>query len=149
VPDNLKVTSSDEVVLQVHATGSQIYVCQSGADQKLAWVLKAPDADLFDTQGKNIGHHFAGPSWKLKDGSEVTGKLLAKHDAPEASAIPWLLLAAATHAGTGTLANVTFIQRIRTKDGQPPPAPACDESKRSTESKSAYSADYYFYAPAH
>jgi hypothetical protein len=149
VPDNIKVTTTDEVVIQVHATGAQIYVCQAGADQKLAWVLKAPDADLFDDHGKVLGHHSAGPSWKLDDGSEVTGKLLAKHDAPEATDIPWLLVAAASHSGSGTLANVTFIQRIHTKDGLAPTASTCDESKRGTESKSAYSADYYFYAAAH
>jgi hypothetical protein len=149
VPDNIKVTTTDEVVLQVHATGSQIYICQPGADQKLAWVLKAPDAELFDSQGKNIGHHGAGPSWKFKDGSEVTGKMVAKHDAPDTTAIPWLLVAVATNNASGTLANATFIQRVHTKDGQPPAASTCDESKRGTESKSAYSADYYFYAPAH
>jgi hypothetical protein len=149
VPDNIKVITADEVILQVHATGSQIYVCQPGTDQKFAWILKAPDAELFDAQGKNIGHHGAGPSWKLKDGSEVTGKLLAKHDAPDATAIPWLLVAVAEHVGSGALASVTFIQRIHTKDGQPPAASTCNDSKRGTESTSPYSADYYFYAPKH
>ena len=146
VPDNIKVTSAAEVVLQAHATGFQIYVCQAGADQKLAWILKAPDADLFDPHGKLLGHHSAGPSWKLNDGSEIIGKMIAQHDAPDAGAIPWLLVVAATHNGSGTLANVTFIQRIHTKDGQPPAASTCDDPKRGTESKSPYSADYFFYS---
>jgi hypothetical protein len=149
VPDNIKVATSDEVVLQVHATGFQIYICQPGADQKLSWSLKAPDADLFDAHGKLLGHHSAGPSWKLNDSSEVTGKLLAKHDARNATDIPWLLVAAASHSGSGILANVTFIQRIHTKDGLPPQPATCLDAKRGIESKSAYSADYYFYAPAH
>jgi uncharacterized protein DUF3455 len=147
VPNNIKVTSSDEVILQVHATGSQIYICQAGTDQKLAWILKAPDADLFDSHGKKIGHHFAGPTWQLNDESEVVGKLVAKHDAPEATDIPWLLLSGVTHNSAGILANVTFIQRVHTKDGLAPAASTCDDSKRGTESKIPYSADYFFYAP--
>jgi hypothetical protein len=149
VPDTLKAPAGEEVVLQAHATGSQIYVCQAGSDQKLAWVLKAPDAELFDAQGKSIGHHSAGPSWKLNDGSEVIGKVVAKHDAPEPDAIPWLLLTVATHSGSGILSRVTSIQRIHTKGGQAPQPNTCEEAKRGTESKIPYSADYYFYAPAH
>jgi Protein of unknown function (DUF3455) len=149
VPDNLKAPQGEEVLLQTHATGFQIYVCQAGTDQKLAWTLKAPEAELFDAQGKIIGHHFAGPSWKLNDGSEATGKFAAKHDAPEPNAIPWLLVTVATHAGTGILTRATSIQRIHTKGGVAPEASSCDESKRGSESKIPYSADYYFFAPAH
>jgi hypothetical protein len=149
VPDNLKAPQGEEVLLQTHATGFQIYVCQAGTDQKLAWTLKAPEAELFDAQGKSIGHHFAGPSWQLNDGSEVTGKLAAKHDAPEPNAIPWLLVTVATHSGAGLLSRATSIQRIHTKGGVAPEASSCDESKRGSESKIPYSADYYFFAPAH
>jgi Protein of unknown function (DUF3455) len=147
VPDNLKAPAGEEVMLEAHAKGFQIYSCQAGLDQKLAWVLKAPDADLFDAHGKNLGHHSAGPTWKLTDGSEVTAKVAAKHDAPNASLdIPWLLLSVATHKGSGTLTRATSIQRIHTKGGQPDPANTCDDSKRATESKIPYSADYFFYA---
>jgi len=146
VPEKLAVPASENLVLQVHATGSQIYVCQAGPDQKLAWVLKAPEAELFDSKGEAIGKHYGGPTWKLNDGSEVVGKLVAKQDAPEAGAIPWLLVAAASHAGNGVLSGVTFIQRIHTKGGQAP-ASGCDDSHLGSEIKTSYSADYYFYAP--
>jgi hypothetical protein len=150
VPDNLKAPAGEEVILEAHAKGFQIYTCLPSIDQKLVWTLKAPDADLFDTQGKNIGHHSAGPSWKLTDGSEVTGKVAARRDAPNASSdIPWLLLSVAKHNGNGALTPVTSIQRIHTKGGQPDPANTCDESKRGTaEYKVPYSADYFFYAPS-
>jgi hypothetical protein len=148
VPQKLAVPETDAVVLQAHASGVQIYACQAGTDQKLSWVLKAPDAELFDSNGKSIGHHFAGPTWKHNDGSEVTGKAAAREDAPEPDAIPWLLVTVTSHSGTGVLSRVTTIQRIHTKGGQPPAA-GCDDSHRGAESKSPYSADYYFYAPAH
>jgi Protein of unknown function (DUF3455) len=148
VPENLKAPAGEEVILVGHATGSQIYVCQSGADQKLAWALKGPEADLVDAQGKKIIHHFGGPTWKHNDGSEVTGKVVAKQDAPKPDAVAWLLLTAATHTGSGILSRVTTIQRIHTEGGLPPSASACTAAATGTESKSAYTADYYFYAPA-
>lgn len=149
VPESLKAPAGEEMILLAHATGVQIYVCQAGADQKFAWVLKAPEADLTDATGKKIVHHFAGPTWKHVDGSEVTGKVIAKQDAPKPEAIPWLLLAAARHSGEGILSRVTSIQRIHTEGGLPPSANTCDASANGRELRSSYSADYYFYAPEH
>ncbi|HEY6252711.1 MAG TPA: DUF3455 domain-containing protein [Candidatus Angelobacter sp.] len=145
VPDNLKAPAGEEIVLQAHATGSQIYVCQASADQKFSWTLKAPEAKLTDANGKVVGTHYAGPTWKHTDGSEVAGKVVNRADAPEPGSIPWLLLTATTHSGTGALSGVTTIQRIHTKGGQPPAG--CDEAHRGNEIKVPYSADYYFYAP--
>ncbi len=147
VTDNLKAPAGEEVLLAAHATGVQIYICQSGADQKPAWVLKAPEAELSDAQGKKIAQHYAGPTWKHNDGSEVTGKVAARLDAPKPGAIPWLLLTAAGHSGSGIFSRVTTIQRIHTEGGLPPKADACNASANGTESRSPYSADYYFYAP--
>ena len=149
VPENLKTPAGEEVILAAHATGVQIYACQPGADQKFAWVLKAPEAELTDSAGKKIVHHFAGPTWKHMDGSELTGKVIAKHDAPKPDAIPWLLLAAASHTGEGILSRVTSIQRIHTEGGLPPAVNTCDAAASGKESRSAYAADYYFYAPPH
>jgi hypothetical protein len=147
VPESLKAPAGEEVILAAHATGVQIYVCQLGADQKFAWVFKAPEAKLTDARGKKIAHHFAGPTWKHADGSEVKGKVIAKQDAPKPHAIPWLLLSATSHSGEGTFSRVTSIQRIHTKGGMPPSASKCDASANGKESRKAYSADYYFYAP--
>jgi Protein of unknown function (DUF3455) len=148
VSAKLAAPANEDVLLVARAAGSQIYVCQAGADQKLSWTLKAPEADLSDASGKTIGHHFAGPSWKHNDGSEVTGKAAAREDAPDPSAIPWLLVNVTSHSGDGTLAKVTTIQRIHTKGGQPP-ATGCDDNHRGAEVKVPYTADYYFYAPSH
>ena len=145
VPKNLEPPEGEEVLLSAHAKGVQIYACQAGADQKPAWVLKGPDAELTDAEGKTIAHHFAGPTWKHADGSEVTGKLLEKHDAPKANAIPWLLLTAASHTGEGVFRRVTSIQRIHTEGGLAPEANTCDTSANGKEARSAYEADYYFY----
>jgi hypothetical protein len=145
VPDSIQAPAGEEVVLFAHATGSQIYTCQSGADGKFTWTFKAPEAELHDRQDKVIGRHYAGPTWKLKDGSEVTGKRVAGVDSIDSESIPWLLLRAVSHAGKGGLTTVTTIQRVHTHGGQPS-ADGCDASHRDAETKSSYSADYYFYA---
>jgi hypothetical protein len=147
VPDTIAVPSGEEVVLFARGVGSQIYSCQASADGKFAWALKAPEADLHDRKDKVIGQHFAGPTWKLKDGSEVTGKAAAKVDALDAGSIPWLLVKVVNHSGNGMLNKVTDIQRLHTHGGQPP-SEGCDEAHKGSETKSSYTADYYFYAPA-
>ena len=148
VPDTIQAPAGEEVLLFAHATGSQIYTCRSGAAGRFGWTLKAPQAELHDRNDKVIGQHSAGPTWKLKDGSEVTGKLAAQVDSLDADSIPWLLVKADSHAGKGLLTNVTTIQRVHTHGGKPP-ADGCDASHRDAEAKSSYSADYYFYVPVH
>ncbi len=147
VPDAIAVPAGLEPVLFVHAKGSQVYTCQTGADGKFAWTLKGPDAELKDRKDKVIGQHSAGPTWKLKDGSEVTGKAVAKVDSLDAESVPWLLVNVVSNSGKGELAKVTTIQRVHTHGGRPG-NDACDESHKDAETKSSYTADYFFFAPA-
>jgi Protein of unknown function (DUF3455) len=146
VPDAIAVPAGLEPVLFVHAKGFQIYTCQAGTDGKFAWTLKAPDAELKDRKDKVIGQHSAGPTWKLKDGSEVTGKAAAHVDSLDPDSVPWLLVNVVTNAKKGMLADVTTIQRVHTHGGKPGNDP-CDESHKDAENKSSYTADYYFFAP--
>jgi len=125
----------------------EIHTCPAASDGKFAWALKAPEADLHDRADKVIGKHFAGPTWKLKDGSEVKGKAAAKVDSLDPDSIPWLRVEVVENAGKGLLSNVNLIQRVRTQGGQPP-ADGCDAAHPAAESRSRYTADYYFYAPA-
>lgn len=147
VPDAIQAHPGEQAVLVAHASGSQIYACRTGADGKFGWTLKAPDAELKDGNGKVIGSHFAGPAWKLNDGSQVTGKAAAHVDSDDPSSIQWLRVDVVSHSGDGLLSKVITIQRVNTHGGKPP-AQGCDESHRDAETKTSYTADYYFYAPA-
>jgi uncharacterized protein DUF3455 len=124
----------------------RFYVCRPNAEGKPAWTLKAPEAELFDEHGNVIGKHFGGPTWQLNDGSQITGKMVAKVDAPDPTTIPWLLVTVTSNSGKGTLSRVTTIQRVNTVSGLPPAAGECNQSSGEVEFKSSYSADYYFYA---
>jgi hypothetical protein len=145
VPEQIQAPAGERLLLQAHAKGDQVYTCKEGVTQ-FAWTLKAPDAQLFDKDGKPFGKHFAGPSWDASDGSRVTGKAVANVPSPDADSIPWLLVNIVGHEGSGVLSRATSIQRINTKGGKAP-ASGCDAAHVGQEVRVAYSADYLFYAP--
>jgi hypothetical protein len=126
-------------VITLHAEGAQVYECKAGADGKLAWAFREPIATLL-ADGKTAGRHYAGPNWELSDGSAVVGKLAASAPGETAADIAWLKLDAASHRGTGTLSDVTTVQRINTKGGKL--EGACDTT--GTYRSAPYSADYVF-----
>jgi len=148
VPDAIAVPAGQEVVFFASAKGSQIYTCKADTDGKFSWTLKGPEAELRDRKDKVIGQHTAGPTWKLKDGSEVTGKAAAHVDSLDSDSIPWLLVNVVSNSGKGQLAKATVIQRVHTHGGKPGNDAVCDESHKDAETKSEYRADYYFFAPA-
>lgn len=145
VPAQIEAPANEQLLLQVHAKGDQVYTCKEGVTE-FAWTLKAPDAQLFDKDGKAFGKHFAGPSWEASDGSRVTGKAVANAPSPDADSIPWLLVNIISHNGRGVLWSATTVQRINTKGGKAP-ASGCDAAHAGQEVRVPYSADYLFYAP--
>ncbi len=145
VPPQLQPPAGEQLLLQVHAKGDQIYSCKADGAQ-FAWTLKAPDATLFDKDGKPFGKHFAGPSWEATDGSRVTGKAVANAPSPDPDSIPWLLVNIVTHDGNGVLSRATSIQRLNTKGGKAPSS-GCDAAHSGQELRVPYTADYLFYAP--
>ena len=146
VPINIKVPDGQTVMLKALGKGVQIYECKATAADlgKFEWSFKAPEADLTNKHGKKIAKHYAGPTWEATDGSKVVGEKNA--EAPRPGAVPWLLLQAKTHEGTGTFAKVTYIQRVDTEGGVAPAA-SCDQAHVNTEARVDYKANYYFYAP--
>jgi hypothetical protein len=146
VPVALAVAPAHKLALEVHARGVQIYECKAaaGAAAGLAWVFKAPEAELFDASGNRVGRHYAGPTWEGADGSRVVGEVKAKADAPVPDAIPWLLLAAKSGEGNGVFATIQAIQRVHTTGGKAPAA--CEAADAGKEKRVPYTADYYFYS---
>jgi uncharacterized protein DUF3455 len=142
-PKALRPPKGEVLILHLQGKGKQIYVCQN-AEGGYAWKLKAPDATLFNEAGEAAGRHFAGPTWEAKDGSRVTGKLVASVRPKKPDAIPWLLLEAASTGGKGIMTKVESIQRMHTIGGVAPNA-GCSAAYENEETSVAYEADYYFY----
>jgi hypothetical protein len=116
----------------------------SGGAPQYQWILKAPQADLFDAGGQKIGTHYAGPTWESSvDGSKVVGTKIAAAASPTPGNIPWLLLQAKMTSGTGVFTKVTYIQRLDTKGGVAA-VDGCDAAHVGAESSVAYEANYVF-----
>jgi len=134
------IAAPDETpVATFHAEGAQIYECKSGSDGTLAWAFREPIATLI-LDGRTVGRHYAGPNWEHMDGSAVTGKVAASAPGATANDIAWLKLTVVGRRGSGTLADVSTVQRINTGGGAL--AGACERAGalRSVP----YSADYVF-----
>ena len=146
LPAGLEVPAGQVPALVLAARGVQIYECRpvSGQPGKFEWVFIAPEADLFDAEGQKVGRHYAGPTWELKDGDKVVGRLKAKADAPDGKGIPWLLLEAASSNGGGIMGSVASIQRVDTVGGKPP-ATGAVPSAAGHQVRVPYAATYKFY----
>ncbi len=146
VPDKLKAGGGEALAMIVAAKGVQIYECRAGKDAVAGyeWAFVAPEAELFDSRGNPIGRHGAGPQWQAADGSTVRGVVRERANAPNAAAIPWLLLGAKNVGQEGLFSKVTSIQRLNTVGGVAHAAP-CTRDTAATQVRVDYTADYYFY----
>ena len=140
----IEPASGESLAMIVPAKGVQIYECRANQAGAYEWTFVAPQAELFDTTGKSIGRHYAGPSWESGDGSKIVGAVKARADAPAANAIPWLLLNTKSVGGEGSFSKVTSVQRVNTSGGVAPKA-GCSEGNAGTPARVPYSADYYFF----
>jgi hypothetical protein len=147
VPDKLAPPKGQVVLLKLKAAGVQIYECKAKADQpgQFEWVLKAPEADLFDEAGKKVGKHYAGPTWEANDGSKLAAKLVEKAPAPKQGNIPWLLVKATANEGSGVFSKVEYVQRVDTEGGVAPAK--ADKSQEGKTVRVDYKATYIFFAP--
>jgi hypothetical protein len=132
--ESIDVPPHSRLLLRAVGRGDQVYGCVNDH-----WALNAPDAKLFNQEGSVVGRHFAGPTWQLNDGSWVKARVVVKQVAPDATAVPWLLLESV--GGTGRLATVRFIQRTETHGGNAPDG-SC---RQSAMRRVPYTATYSFY----
>jgi hypothetical protein len=137
----LQVGPGNKVAFRVFGVGVQI-------DQwnGTSWVFVAPEAVLFADAGDNgvVGIHFGGPTWQSNSGSDVVGKLIDSCT-PDPSAMPWVLLGAASTEGPGIFDGVTYDQRLNTVGGKAPTAPGEFPGQMA---RVPYTADHVFYRKA-
>nr|WP_042671615.1 DUF3455 domain-containing protein [Methylobacterium sp. B34] len=125
--------------LKVQGVGAQIYECKKVAQGRLEWVFRDPAAALIK-DGKTLGEHYAGPTWRMNDGSSIKGVVVKQAQGTTSADIPWLELKAVDHLGKGFLSNVTSVRRIRTEGGQIS-GPCTSEGSFTSAS---YEAEYIF-----
>ena len=143
MPAGLAPGDGETLKSKLSAVGVQIYMCNQTATG-YGWVFVAPQANLYRDDGSLAGTHFIGPTWQGNDGSSVVAKKAAGVSV-DASAVPWLLLDAVSHApDAGRFSDVTSVQRLSTVGGNAPPD-GCDATKVGSLAQVPYTADYFFY----
>jgi Protein of unknown function (DUF3455) len=125
------------------ARGVQVYICTRNPAGATSWVLRGPDAQLFDQQNKPVGKHYAGPTWEGLDGGKVVGEMKTSLPAPVDKAVPWLMLNAKSHEGSGAFTQAQAIVRMGTTGGAAP-SDGCDEARAGQELRVPYTAIYVF-----
>jgi hypothetical protein len=137
----------ERVVLTLKGRGVQVYACKV-TEGVAAWVFQAPEAQLLDDAGAEVGDHGAGPTWRMHDGSSVVGEVVAKAPGARPEDVPWLLLRVKSHAGgAGALAQVEYVRRSETAGGVAP-GMGCDAGHVGTMARVPYTATYTFSAKA-
>lgn len=143
VPAAIAPAADQTIKAKYNAVGVQVYMC-NGVAAGPTWTFVAPQANLMKDNGKLVATHFIGPTWQGNDGSSVVGSKTAGATV-DATAIPWLLLTATSHADSdGFFQDVTSIQRLSTVGGLAP-ATGCDADHLGTIAQVPYSAEYVFY----
>src|ERR1700753_3230532 len=102
-------------VIEVHATGAQIYECKADSGGHLAWQFREPIA-ILTHDGATLGRHYAGPRWEIGK-SIVSAKAVAKAPGARATDIPWLKLEILDRQGGWPLGDADIVQRINTVGG--------------------------------
>jgi hypothetical protein len=127
-------TKHREVARRLGA-GVQVYDCNPDTG---AFKFREPQADLYDLQAlTQRGIHFVGPEPKTAQWADADGsRVVVRVDSPASAAVDapppadptkdvrWLKVETLQNFGTGVFSEVTFIQRVLTFGGQPPPS--CD-----------------------
>jgi hypothetical protein len=153
VPDPVLNPPGDtQLVQRFHGVGDQIYTCTGtpipsdagDAGMTFAWSAAVPDARLLDNACHEAATHFAGPTWKSDADNSTVKAAKVQAKTPDATAIPWLLLQAVDHSGSGIFSDVSYVQRVDTTGGLSPTTP-CNASHSGDVVRSPYTANYYFY----
>jgi hypothetical protein len=145
IPEAIKAPPEHRLALQLSARGVQVYRLATDDGGAFTWALVGPEAELMDNAGQAVGTHFEGPAWKHYDGSEIRGKVMARTDAPDSDAIPWLLLQVVERVGAGLFSGITYIQRVETSGGR---APEVHASREGELARIPYTATYRFFGLA-
>jgi Protein of unknown function (DUF3455) len=141
----LAVPASAKVVVKLPAIGVQIYKC-TNAKGPFTWDFVAPEADLFDVEGKMVGRHGAGPFWEMSDGSKINGTVAGRENSIRPNAIPHLLLTTKSNGGQGRISSVTHLQRINTVGGTAPAAGCAVVGDLDKQVRVFYTADYLLFS---
>ncbi|HUP31196.1 MAG TPA: DUF3455 domain-containing protein [Usitatibacter sp.] len=142
IAPQLRASANEAPDFMLRATGTHVYECRAGRGG-YAWTFLNPDATLFDGT-RSIGTHSTVGSWESSsDRSSTSGRVAATQPAGPGN-LPWALYRTQSTTGAGLFNGVTSVQRVNTIGGAAP-ATGCTDTSLGTETRVAFTADFYFY----
>ena len=145
LPKAVSVPAGHRHAMTFKAIGTLNYECRTvaGMSGAYGWVLDAPDAELRHWSGFRAGRYYAGPTWEYRDGSRITGRLVATSPG---HGLPTQLYEAKATARAGEFSEVTYIQRLNAVGGEP--GRTCNAAAVGHGAKVDFTADFMFYKKA-
>ena len=146
LPSEVRVPDGNKVAMFTVAEGNITWECKvdSSDDKNAKWAFAGPRAILSDNKGNHLVSYFGPPAtWESLDGSSITGRQLAVSPSNKGS-IPMQLVKANESMRSGTLKDVTYIQRINLKGGAAPMT-GCTMDKLGHKVVVNYSGEYLFW----
>ncbi len=150
VAPKVQVPAGNVVALETTAVGNLTYVCRNDIPTagSMGWALVTPSAKLYSREGQEIGTYSGPPAtWTLNDGSSVVGTQVAIEPVVGGIHIPLQLSTAQSRPAPGMLSNITYVQRVNTKNGADF-VTNCTQSELGKTVVRPYSADYIFWRAA-
>jgi len=141
----IRATADEEPAFVLSASGAHVYQCKATPNDPnaYAWYFTAPDATLSEGS-RTVGTHKTVNLWESNsDRSSVAGVVKSSQSAG-ANNLPWTLYRAQPIGTSGMFAGVTSIQRVNTSGGAAP-STGCAAANAGAETRSNFTADYYFY----
>jgi hypothetical protein len=141
----IRATADEEPAFMLSASGAHVYHCKATPNDPnaYAWYFVGPDATLSEGS-RSVGTHKAVNLWEsTSDRSSVSG-VVRSSQSGGANNLPWTLYRAQSLGASGMFAGVTSIQRVNTSGGAAP-STGCAAANAGAESRSNFTADYYFY----
>ena len=145
VPAAIAAPEGNLVANILRSEGKLRHQCRTDPAGGFSWTTMMGSALLMDESGAIVGRHYLHADgvqvWTHQDGSEVSGMEIANHAAP--GDFSQQLFRAKPAAARGTMAGVTYIQRLHTVAGAV--TSICAADKLGSMQSVNYTADYYFY----
>lgn len=137
----IKVPNGHEPVLRLRGNGVQIFRCEA-VDGEHLWRFRQPEADLIDDAGQVAARHGANFTFEHRDTSRLVTAIVAHDDAPKRDDLRWVLFTARPY-GRGVFGNISYVQRVNTTGGMPPPN--CQSAEAGRLLRVNFSAEFVFY----
>lgn len=145
LPSDIRVPAGHQAVLEARGIGQLQYECQATnrSPWQYAWLPRDRSIELRDSANNSITLARSARSWVHRDGSELAVREFVEVDNGGPN-LPLQRARVEPNTQSGSLHNISYIQRIRTLGGLPSTR-NCSAAELGMRVSVPYEADYVFW----